>query len=190
MRISARHDAPAPRSQEGVPMMQVADRRYPVGRFGPSDTTPLPEIVERLERFPAEVRSLVASLTDRQLDTPYREGGWTARQVVHHLADSHLNSAVRFRLALTEERPTIKPYDEKAWAELPDAARGPVETSLRLLEGLHARWAALLKTMTAADWKRTFVHPERGEMDLERTARLYAWHCDHHLAHIRLSQEG
>jgi len=171
-------------------MIPVEDRRYPVGRFDPSDTTPLPEIVERLQRFPAEVRSLVASLTERQLDTPYREGGWTARQVVHHLADSHLNSAVRFRLALTEDRPTIKPYNEKAWAELPDAAHGPVETSVRLIEGLHARWVALLKGMSADDWSRTFLHPERGEMGLDRTARLYAWHCDHHLAHIRLAAES
>jgi len=169
-------------------MIPVEDRRYPVGRFDPSDTTPLPEIVERLQRFPAEVRSLVASLTERQLDTPYREGGWTARQVVHHLADSHLNSAVRFRLALTEDRPTIKAYNEKAWAELP--AHGPVETSVRLIEGLHARWVALLKGMSADDWSRTFLHPERGEMGLDRTARLYAWHCDHHLAHIRLAAES
>ena len=100
-----------------------------------------------------------------------------------------MNSAIRFRLALTEARPTIKPYDEKTWAELPDAAHGPLDMSVRLLEGLHARWVALLSSMTPQDWKRTFVHPERGEMDLERTARLYAWHCDHHLAHIRLAAE-
>jgi L-fuculose-phosphate aldolase len=164
-----------------------ADPRYPVGRFDPSDATPLREIVSRLERFPAELRAVVTRLTDTQLATAYRDGGWTARQVVHHLADSHLNSAIRFRLALTEDRPTIKPYDEKAWAELEEAAHGPVETSLRLIEGLHARWVALLEGMGADDWKRTFVHPERGEMDLERTARLYAWHCDHHLAHIRIA---
>jgi hypothetical protein len=167
----------------------MTDPRYPVGKFDPSDATPLPEIVRRLERFPAELRALASTLTERQLETPYREGGWTARQVVHHLADSHLNSASRFRLALTEDRPTIKPYNEKLWAELADAAHGPIEMSVRLIEGLHARWAALLHAMTAEDWKRTFVHPERGEMDLAVTARLYAWHCDHHLAHIRLAAE-
>ncbi len=178
------------RTQQASGGAAVTDPRYPVGKFDPADTTtPLPAIVSRLERFPAQLRALVAGLTDKQLETPYREGGWTARQVVHHLADSHMNSAIRFRLALTEARPTIKPYDEKTWAELPDAAHGPLDMSVRLLEGLHARWVALLSSMTPQDWKRTFVHPERGEMDLERTARLYAWHCDHHLAHIRLAAE-
>jgi L-fuculose-phosphate aldolase len=167
----------------------MTDPRYPIGKFDPADATPLEEIVERLEHFPARLRALVAGLTDRQLATPYRDGGWTARQVVHHLADSHLNSAIRFRLALTEDRPTIKAYSEKAWAELADAAHGPVDMSLRLIEGLHARWVALLRGMTPADWKRTFVHPERGEMDLERTARLYAWHCDHHFAHLGIAAE-
>ena len=165
------------------------DPRYPVGRFDPADTTPLGEIVEQIAAFPAKLREAVAGLTERQLETRYRDGGWTARQVVHHLADSHLHSAARFRLALTENRPTIKPYDEKKWAELPDAAGAPVEMSLRLIEGLHARWAALLRTLTPEEWKRTFVHPERGEMDLERTARLYAWHCRHHLAHIGIAAE-
>ena len=167
----------------------MTDPRYPVGKFDRSDTTPLPAIVGRLERFPAELRELATSLTERQLATRYREGGWTARQVIHHLADSHLNSTIRFRLALTEDRPTIKPYNETAWAELDDATHGPVETSVRLIEGLHARWVALLQGMTADEWKRTFVHPERGEMNLEVTARLYAWHCDHHLAHIRMAAE-
>ena len=105
---------------------------------------------------------------------------------MHHLADSHLNWYTRFRLALTEERPVIKPYDEKRWAELPDAKRGPVEPSLRLIEGLHARWVALLRSMSPDDFQRVFVHPERGEMSLDRTARLYAWHCRHHLAHLSL----
>jgi hypothetical protein len=167
----------------------MSDPRYPVGKFDATDSTPLPAVIGRLERFPAELRALVAGLTERQLNTRYREGGWTARQVVHHLADSHLNSAIRFRLALTEDRPTIKPYNEKAWAELTDAAHGPIEASLTLIDGLHARWTALLTVMEPADWTRTFVHPERGEMDLERTARLYAWHCDHHLAHIRIAAQ-
>lgn len=167
----------------------MTDSRYPVGKFDPADETPLADVIERLEHFPEELRQAVDGLTDRQLDTAYREGGWTARQVVHHLADSHLHSAARFRLALTEERPTIKPYNEKKWAELPDAASGPIEMSLRLLDGLHARWAALLRTMTPEEWRRTFVHPERGEMSLERTARLYAWHCRHHLAHVGIAAE-
>lgn len=176
---------PAPTTAGG----HVTDPQYPVGRFDPNDTTPLPQIIERLDRFPGELRAVVGGLTEKQLETRYREGGWTARQVVHHLADSHLHSGARFRLALTEKAPTIKPYSEKAWAELPDAAHGPVEMSLRLIEGLHARWVALMNAMTPEDWSRTFVHPERGEMSLERTARIYAWHCGHHLAHIRIAAE-
>jgi hypothetical protein len=167
----------------------VTDPRYPVGRFDPADDTPLSTVTDALEKFPVELRAAAEGLGDHQLETPYRDGGWTARQVIHHLADSHLHSAARFRLALTEDRPTIKPYDEKKWAELPDAASGAIEMSLRLLEGLHARWAALLRTLTPDEWRRTFVHPERGEMSLERTARLYAWHCRHHLAHIGIAAE-
>ncbi|RPJ53859.1 MAG: putative metal-dependent hydrolase, partial [Acidobacteria bacterium] len=147
-------------------------------------------VVAQIEQLPAQLRAAVAGMTEKQLDTPYREGGWTARQVVHHMADSHLNALARFRLTLTEERPAIKGYDEKKWAELPDAAHGPVEMSLRLIEGLHARWAALLQSFSPADWKRTFLHSERGELSLETTGRLYAWHCRHHLAHIRLSALG
>jgi len=123
-----------------------------------------------------------------KLDVPYREGGWTARQVVHHLADSHLNSYARFRLALTEERPTIKPYDEKRWADLPDARLGPVEPSLLLIDGLHTRWVELLRSMTPADFERVFIHPDRGEMTLDHTARLYGWHCRHHLGHLEIVQ--
>jgi hypothetical protein len=163
------------------------DPRYPTGQFDPDDATPLPALIDRIATFPTDLRRAVGRLTMKQLDTPYRDGGWTARQVVHHLADSHLNAVTRFRLALTEERPTIKPYDEKRWAELADARKGPIDMSVGLVEGLHARWAALLRAMTPADFQRTFVHPERGEMTLESTLRLYAWHCRHHLAHIELS---
>ena len=163
------------------------DPRYPAGRFDPEDATPMPEVIERLASLPGELATAARDLERRgRLDQPYREGGWTGRQVVHHLADSHLHSYARFRLALTEERPVIKPYDEKRWAELPDAKGGPVDSSLRLIEGLHARWVALLRAMSPADFQRVFVHPERGEMSLERTARLYAWHCRHHLAHLAL----
>lgn len=164
------------------------DPRYPVGKFDPEDATPLPDAIETIAALPRELQKAVARLTMKQVDTPYRDEGWTARQVVHHLADSHLNCYVRFRLALTEPAPTIKPYDEKAWANLPDAKRGPLDMSVLLVEGLHARWVALMRSMSAEDFQRTYVHPERGELTLERTVRLYAWHCRHHLAHIALCE--
>jgi hypothetical protein len=164
------------------------DPRYPVGKADPNDTTPLPEAIETIASLPRDLQKAVARLTMKQLETPYRDGGWTARQVVHHLADSHLNCYVRFRLALTEDSPTIKPYDEKAWAELSDAKSGPLDMSIALIDGLHTRWAALMRSMSADDFQRAFVHPERGSMTLEKTARLYAWHCRHHLAHIAISE--
>ena len=121
---------------------------------------------------------------DSQLDTPYRDGGWTIRQVVHHLADSHANSYVRFKLALTEQWPTIKPYDEAAWAELADSRKLPVEPSLQMIAGLHARWVALLESLSEEDFQRGFTHPERGRMTLATNLALYAWHSRHHTAHI------
>ncbi len=166
----------------------MRDPRYPVGKFEPETAAPLAAAIDEIAALPRELQKAVARLTMKQVDTPYREQGWTARQVVHHLADSHLNCYARFRLALTEEAPTIKPYDEKAWAELADAKSGPLDMSIALLEGLHARWVALMRSMTADDFQRTFVHPERGAMTLETTARLYAWHCRHHLAHIGMSE--
>ncbi len=162
------------------------DPRYPVGPFDPTDATPVPELVDRIAAFPTDLRRAVARLTKAQLDTPYREGGWTARQVVHHLADSHLNCDIRFRLALTEDRPVIKPYDQALWAELPDGKAGPIDMSITLLEGVHSRWAALLRAMTPDLFQRSFIHPERGEMTLEHALRLYAWHCRHHLGHIEV----
>jgi hypothetical protein len=164
------------------------DPRYPIGKVDLNDATPLPAAIETIASLPRDLQKAVARLTMKQLDTPYRDGGWTARQVVHHLADSHLNSYVRFRLALTEDLPTIKPYNEKAWAELPDAKVGPLDMSVALIEGLHARWVALLRAMSAQDFQRAFVHPERGQMTLEKTTRLYAWHCRHHLAHIAICE--
>jgi hypothetical protein len=164
------------------------DPRYPTGKFDPQDVSmPLREVIEQIETLPSKLREGVSEL-ERQgkLDVPYREGGWTARQVVHHLADSHLNAYARFRLALTEDRPAIKGYDEKKWAELPDAKGGPAEPSLQLIEGLHSRWVSLLRSMKDADFERVFLHPERGEMTLGRTARLYGWHCRHHLAHLEI----
>ena len=126
----------------------------------------------------------VSDLTDAQLDTPYRPGGWTVRQVVHHLADSHLNAYIRFRLALTEDEPTIKPYNENAWAHLPDAEQSPIAPSLQILGGLHTRWALLLRSLSQAQLHRYFLHPENGLMRLDKTIGSYGWHSRHHLAHI------
>lgn len=130
------------------------------------------------------MRNTVESLTEEQLDTPYREGGWTVRQVVHHLADSHINGYTRFRLALTEASPAIRTYDEGKWAELNDAKHAPISPSLAILDGLHHRWVHLLRALSPADWKKTFIHPELGQMKLDVTAALYAWHGEHHVAHI------
>src|SRR5579864_1069823 len=167
--------------------MENSDLRYPVGQFQFPDAVSAEErkrYITEIAEAPAKLRSAVGGLSDQQLDTPYRPGGWTVRQVVHHVPDSHLNSYVRFRLALTEEEPTIKAYFEDRWAELPDARTAPVEISLRLLECLHARWVGLLRSLTDAEWKRTFRHPELGPISLEQNAALYAWHGRHHVAHI------
>jgi hypothetical protein len=161
--------------------------RYPVGHFDKSrEVNPqeLEKHLAELEALPAQLRQAVQGLTDVQLDTPYRPGGWTLRQVVHHLADSHMNSYIRFKLALTENTPTIKPYEEQLWAELPDSKLEPVEVSLVLLEALHQRWLVLLRSLRPADWQRTFVHPDSGKTTLVKAAALYAWHGRHHLAHI------
>ncbi|MGC2658723.1 MAG: putative metal-dependent hydrolase [Bryobacteraceae bacterium] len=163
------------------------DLRYPVGDFHPT-LSRSPEDREawlkELEMLPKDLRAAIEGLSETQLDMPYREGGWTVRQVVHHFADSHLNSYTRFRLAVTEDNPTIKPYDEARWADLDDARNAPAEVSLRLLEGLHDRWVRLIRSFGEEDFSKTFRHPERGEMDLNQTLALYAWHCRHHLAHI------
>jgi hypothetical protein len=164
------------------------DIRYPIGPYKPpaSITSAQRSLwIRQIEDLPASLKEAVAGLTGAQLDTPYRPAGWTVRQVVHHLPDSHLNSYIRFRLALTEDSPVIKPYDEAAWAELPDAKSAPIASSLALLEGLHARWAALLHSLDDTDYARTFQHPELGEIRLDWTLGLYAWHCRHHLSHIK-----
>jgi uncharacterized damage-inducible protein DinB len=141
--------------------------------------------VARIAAAPGRIRGAVAGLDDAQLDTPYRPGGWTVRQVVHHVPDSHLNAYTRIRLALTEETPTIKPYEEARWAELPDARSLPVEISLRLLEALHARWVPLLERLDAAGGGRSLRHPEHGRlMTVDELLAMYAWHGDHHTAHI------
>ena len=149
----------------------------------------LAAFVDQIAETPARMRAAVARLNDAQLDTPYRPGGWTVRQVVHHVPDSHMNSYVRFRLALTEDAPVIKPYEEARWAELHDARTLPVEPSLELLESLHARWVPLLRSLNEADWKRIFRHPEMGLVRLEQNAALYAWHGRHHVAHITKLRE-
>lgn len=166
----------------------TTDPRYPIGRFEslgrPLDARERDTRIGAVEAHPARVRSLVGTLDDQRLDRPYREGGWTLRQLTHHLADSHANASIRFRLALTEDRPTIRPYNQDAWAELPDARRGPVEPSLRLLEGLHDRWGRLLRTMEDSDFERLLHHPEIGDVSLDFMLELYAWHCAHHEAHL------
>lgn len=146
-------------------------------------------LIEEIARTPANLRSAVQGLSTKQLDTPYRPGGWTVRQVVHHLPDSHMNSYVRFKLALTEDEPTIKPYAEDRWAELSDTKATPIETSLTLLDSLHARWVALLRSLDSEQWKRNFRHPELGPVSLEKSLALYAWHGRHHVAHIRNLRE-
>lgn len=163
------------------------DLRYPIGRFAPPERiTPeqLQEWINELARLPDALRHAVEGLSQQQLDTPYRPGGWTVRQLVHHLPDSHLNCYQRYRLALTEDSPRIKAYNQTAWAELVDAKSAPIEPSLQLLAGLHARWILLLQSLSPAQWQRTFQHPENGQMRLDTTAGLYAWHSRHHLAHI------
>ena len=164
----------------------MSDPRYPIGKFsynGPLSPEQKNECLENIERTPARIRAAIRGLSDAQLDTPYREGGWTVRQVVHHVPDSHMNSYIRFKLALTEDEPTIKPYMEDRWAELPDS-REPIENSLVMLESLHRRWMIVLRNLSDADWKRNFRHPELGPMTLEKTLALYSWHGLHHVAHI------
>ncbi|MGD0772538.1 MAG: YfiT family bacillithiol transferase [Candidatus Solibacter sp.] len=163
------------------------DLSYPIGKFDFKQTVApaqYPALIAEIAAAPALFRDAVRGLDDAQLDTPYRPGGWTVRQTVHHVADSHMNSYIRLRLALTESEPTIRPYDQKAWAELADSRTAPVELSLQIIEGMHARWAALLQTLTGADFARTFRHPELGLVRLDTNLALYAWHGRHHAAHI------
>jgi len=165
----------------------MTDPRYPVGKFhydDPLTTQQQQAFLDDVAQTPSHLRAAIKGLSEAQLDTPYREGGWTVRQVVHHVPDSHMNSYVRFKLALTEDDPTIKPYAEDRWAELADTKATPVEVSLVLLDCLHYRWVRLLNSLTPEDWKRTFRHPALGPMTLEKTLALYAWHGRHHVAHI------
>lgn len=165
----------------------MTDLRYPIGPFtyaGESTAEQRRAFIDRIDTTPARLRAAVAGLTPEQLDTPYRPGGWTVRQLVHHVPDSHMHSYCRFRLALTEDTPGIKGYDQERWAELFDSRTAPVEVSLALLESLHRRWVLLLRSMTPADFARAFLHSELGPVTLDRNLALYAWHGDHHVAHI------
>jgi hypothetical protein len=157
--------------------------RYPIGKFDPSQTHRTRNIAA-IAGLPSALREAVAGLSEEQLDRPYREGGWTVRQLVHHVADSHINAYVRIRLALTEDWPTIKPYEEAEWAKLEDARTLPVEVSLALLEALHRRWVVLLESLTEANWTQGYVHPESGREKLETVAAIYSWHSRHHVAHV------
>ncbi len=170
----------------------MTDLRYPVGQFkfnGQLGEDQRQRFIDEIAEAPAKLRAAVDSLTPEQIETPYRPGGWTVRQVVHHVPDSHLNSYVRFKLALTEEEPTIKPYDEAAWSELEDVRTAPLETSLTLLDVLHQRWVLLLRSLNDTDFSRTFRHPELGVVSLEKNVALYAWHGRHHIAHITSLRE-
>jgi uncharacterized damage-inducible protein DinB len=159
------------------------DPRYPIGKFV-FDQPHRAEWISDIESLPARLRAALAGLGDAQLDTPYREGGWTVRQLVHHVADSHINAYLRLRFALTEDTPTIKPYFEERWAELADARSLPVEVSLDLLTALHLRWATLLHSLTEEQWARAFDHPDNGRTPLDKALGLYAWHGRHHTAHV------
>jgi hypothetical protein len=179
----------APRAgppERGKVSSTAIDPRYPIGQLEPpASISPhaLKQAIATIAGAPARFREAIQGLSEAQIDTPYREGGWTVRQLIHHVADSHMNALIRVRLALTEAWPTIKPYKEAAWAELRDYT-APVECSLNLIENVHARWVLLLNSLDAAQWQRGFVHPERGPSNLEGATLLYEWHSNHHLAHI------
>ena len=170
-------------------MTDLEHLRYPVGRFerpnGPSSDATRSGHIETIAQAPAIFLSLTKGRTDAELDTPYRPGGWTVRQVVHHVPDSHMNAYIRMKFAATEDAPAIKAYDEAKWAELPEAKSGPADMSLALLEALHRRWVTFLRGLAGADFARVYVHPELGRVALDEAIALYAWHCRHHGGHIR-----
>ena len=167
-------------------MTMTIDLSYPVGRFdhqAPRTAATRRAAVDDIAALPARMREAIRGLTDAQLDTPYRPGGWSVRKLVHHVADSHMNGYIRTKLALTEENPTIKPYDQDAWSGLPDS-RLPIDGSLAILDAVHERWTAVNRSLTDADVARTFVHPDLGQLTLDRHLHLYGWHSRHHVAHI------
>lgn len=168
--------------------MDIEKLKFPIGKYeapNPITSDVLEKYIQDIASFPERLKKETTHLDSSQLDTPYRPGGWTVRQVIHHCADSHMNSFIRFKLALTEDKPTIKPYYEDRWAESVDYTTMSIEPSIQLLEGLHARWIVLLKSLTTEDLSRTFIHPEHGkEIRLDENIGTYAWHGNHHLAHI------
>ena len=170
-------------------MAALENDRYPIGRFerlrGPLDAAARAGLIDTIDKTPATIRSLVERLDERQLDSPYRDGGWTILQVVHHVPDSHMNAYIRMKLAVTEETPTIKPYDEARWAELSDGRSAPISMSLDLLQALHQRWVTFLRALSEQQFQRTFVHPELGSVALFEALAMYAWHGRHHTAHIQ-----
>jgi hypothetical protein len=169
-------------------MPDLEQLRYPVGRFerltSPLDAAARRAHIDALEQAPDKFRALVDGRSDRELDTPYRPNGWTVRQVVHHVPDSHMNAYIRMKFAVTEELPAIKAYEEGRWAELPEAKTGPADMSVALLESLHRRWVAFLRALPAAEFSKAYVHPELGRVTLDEAVALYAWHGRHHAAHI------
>jgi len=165
----------------------MSDPRYPVGKFtysNPPDEAERGHMIRDIEQAPAALRAAIKGLSPQQIETPYRDGGWTVRQVVHHVPESHMNAYIRFKLGLTEDSPTIKPYEEDRWAKTGEVQSTPLETSLALLDSLHDRWVRLLRSMKAEEWKRQFNHPEMGPMPLEKKLALYSWHGRHHVAHV------
>jgi len=167
---------------------QIQQLKYPIGKFSePSniDAALIESSISDIDSFPKRLADAVAGLSEQQLNTPYRPDGWTVRQVVHHCADSHMNSWIRFKLSLTENKPVIRPYFEDRWAELPDSKEMDIEPALSLLRALHTKWVFLLKSLNGPDLKKVYIHPEHGkEYRLDSVICLYAWHCNHHLAHI------
>jgi uncharacterized damage-inducible protein DinB len=173
--------------------MTSVDPRYPIGKFqwsgGEATANERAERIAQIAACPDGLRAAVERLEDSQLDTPYRDGGWTVRQVVHHVPESHMNAYVRFKLGLTEDTPTIKPYDENRWSQLPDARTAPIGMSLDLLDNLHTRWVLVLRAMREADFARKINHPESGVQTLDRMLALYAWHGRHHIGHVTSLRE-
>jgi hypothetical protein len=171
-------------------MTDLEPLRFPVGRFarimGPLDRATRAAHIETIENMPARFRSLVTGRSEAELDTPYRPDGWTVRQVVHHVPDSHSNAYIRMKFAVTEDAPAIKAYNESVWAELPEAKTGPVDMSLAFLDGLHRRWIAFLRGLSDAQFARTYLHPEMGPVTLDEAVSLYAWHSRHHTGHLKL----
>jgi hypothetical protein len=176
-----------------MPNNELDQLKYPIGKFEKPDNLTAAQVsdwINEIELLPVRLKDLTENLTSKELAWRYRPGGWTIQQVVHHIADSHLNSFIRYKLTLTEAIPTIKPYFEERWAELPDSTRVPISASIKILEGLHARWIHLLRALNMEDLKKTFIHPARGrQITLGENLTLYAWHSNHHLAHIRQALE-